>query len=83
MTNKSFSQLTDTEKSKKFDCAVRNRTGNILNAERLCTLVAGISTNRQYIIIIHPTKQEICEALLDEDVLHIYIPKHLIINERI
>ena len=81
MINKAFSQLTTAERTKKFDIAIRSRTDNLLNAEEIKALAKGIYFNRQYIITVHPVNRECCEALVDENELHIYIPHHLIKTE--
>jgi hypothetical protein len=39
-------------------------------------------SRRQYIIAVHPVEREGCEALLDNNVIHIYIPEKQIKNER-
>ena len=82
MYNKAFSQLTETAQYKKFDAAVRRNTGNQLNARQLKALVKGIHVKNQYIIAVHPINRERCEALLDENIIHIYIPKTKSKNER-
>ena len=76
MFNKAFSQLTETEQYKKFDAAVRRNTKNLLNAEQLKVLVKEIHLNHQYIIAVYPIERERCEALLDNNVIHIFIPEH-------
>ena len=81
MLNKEFLQLTDEERLKKFDSVIRRNTENLLNAELIKTMVKGIRLTRQYIIAIHPVKQKNCEALADDNVLHIYIPEQYIKNE--
>lgn len=78
MINKAFSQLTDAEKARKFDIAIRNHTDNLLTAEQIKALVRDVSPNHQYIIAVHPVKCESCEALVIENVLHIYVPDNSI-----
>jgi len=79
MLNKAFSQLTETERFKKFDAIIRQNTENILNAEQIKALVKEIHSDHQYNIVVHPVKRESCEALLDEDnVLHIFVPENKI-----
>ena len=76
MLKKAFSQLTDTERFKKFDAVIRNNTENLLNAEQLNALLQGIHVNHhQYIIAVHRINRERCEALLDDNIIHIYIPE--------
>ena len=82
MLNKAFSQLTEAERMKKFDAAIRRNTENLLNAELIQALAAEIYLNRQYVIEIYPCKQEHCEALLDNNVLRIFIPENKIQKEK-
>lgn len=77
MINKAFSQLTDSDRARKLDIAIRNHTDNLLSSEQVKALVQGISPNHQYIITVHPAKQDSCGALVVENVLHIYVPEHL------
>ena len=82
MLNKAFSQLTESERFKKFDTIVRRNTENLLDAEQIKALAQEIHPNHQYIIMVHPAKRESCEALVDEDnVLHIFIPENKIQSE--
>jgi len=79
MLNKAFSQLTEAERFKKFDAAIRRNTENLLNAEQIKALAKEIIPERQYNIMVHPAKQERCEALVgDDNVLHIFIPENKI-----
>jgi len=80
MKNKAFSQLTDAERVQKFDIAIRNRTGNLLDAGQIMALAQGVSFERQYIIAVHEIKQGRCCVKVDENVLHIFLPEHH--NER-
>ena len=82
MINKAFTQLADEKKAQKFDVAIRNHTDNLLNANQIKTLVQDISLNRQYVISVHPVKQDSCEALVVKNVLHIYLPEHLYERKR-
>ena len=75
MENNAFSQLTESERLQKFDTVIRKNTDNLLNAERIKTLVTGLLLSRQYIIMVHPGKQKSCGALVSDNVLHIYIPE--------
>ena len=75
MLNKAFSQLTETERFKKFDAVIRKNTDNLLNAEYIQTLLKEFRLHHQYIIIVHPANRESCEALITDNVLHLYIPK--------
>jgi ectoine hydroxylase-related dioxygenase (phytanoyl-CoA dioxygenase family) len=75
MLNKAFSQLTETERFKKFDAIIRKNTDNLLSAENIEALLNGIRLHHQYIIIVHPVKRESCGALITDNVLHIYIPE--------
>ena len=76
MLNKAFSLLTETEQYKKFDAIVRKNTNNLLNAEQLKALVKEIHVDNQYIIAVYPIDRDRCEALLDDNVIHIFIPEH-------
>jgi len=79
MLNKAFSQLTETERFKKFDTIIRRNTENLLDAEQIKALVREIQPDHQYNIIVHPANRESCEALVDENnILHIYIPENKI-----
>lgn len=80
MINKAFSRLTDAERARKLNIAIRNHTDNTLSAEQIKALMQDISPDHQYIIAIHPYKRESCEALVSENVLHIFIPEHLYMN---
>ena len=75
MVNKVFSQLTETERFKKFDAVIRKNTDNLLTAEHIKALLNGIRLHRQYIVVVHPVNRENCEALITDNVLHIYIPE--------
>lgn len=81
MINKAFSQLTDTERARKLDIAIRNHTDNLLTAEQIKALVRDISPDHQYIIAVHSVKCDSCEALVARNVLHIYVPEQLYLNE--
>jgi len=78
MLKKAFSQLTETERIKKFDTAIRRHTDNILDAEQIKALIEGFNVTRQYIIAVYPTKRDFCEALIKKNVLRIYIPEQQI-----
>jgi hypothetical protein len=79
MLNKAFSQLTETERFKKFDAIIRQSTENLLNAEQIKALAQKINPSCQYNIMVHPSDRMSCEALLDGDnVLHIFIPENKI-----
>ena len=75
MLNKAFSQLTETERFKKFDAVIRKNTDNLLNAGHIQALLNGFHLHRQYIIMVHLVNRESCEALVTDNVLHIYIPE--------
>lgn|GEM_PF-6640397 len=82
MLRQEFSLLTDAERYKKFDTVIRKRTKNMVNAKQIQELAKGIHLSRQYIIIVHPIKRESCEALIDENILHIFIPEKQLSGER-
>jgi hypothetical protein len=78
MLQQAFLQLTDEERYKKLDTVLRRSTKNMVNAEQIQELAKGIHLARQYIIIVHPIKRESCDARIDKNVLHIFVPeKHL------
>jgi len=77
-----FSQLSDAERLKKLDTAIRRHTNNLLDAEQIKALIQELDFNRQYIITVYPTKKGRCEALIKKNVLRIYIPEQQIQKER-
>ena len=77
VNNKAFLQLTDADRARKLDIAIRNHTDNLLGDEQIRVLMQSISPNHQYIIVVHPVKQDGCETLVTENELHIYVPEHL------
>lgn len=77
MNNKAFAQLTDAERARKLDIAIRGHTDNLLNDRQINDLIRSISPDHQYVIVVHPVKQAGCETLVDDNVLHIYVPAHL------
>jgi len=77
MYNKAFSQLTDAEKARKLDIAIRNLTDNLLTAEQIKTLVQGVTPSHQYSIEVHPVDREGCGALVVRNTLHIFVPEGL------
>ena len=82
MLNKAFSQMSETDRIKKFDTVIRRQTENHLDAEQILTLATELNINRQYIIAVYPTKKGCCEALIKGKVLRIYIPEQQIKKER-
>ena len=83
MKNSVFLRLTETERLKKFDSVIRRNTENLLNAGYIKALAKEIHLNRQYIIAIHPAKKDNCEVLIDDNILHIYIPEQYIKTNQI
>ena len=75
MVNKAFSQLTETERFKKFDAVIRKNTDNLLTAGHIQALLKEFRLHHQYIIMVHPVNRESCGALITDNVLHIYIPE--------
>lgn len=78
MLNQVFKNISAAKRLRKLDVIIRSRTDNLLNAEQIKALATDIYLNHQYIIVVHPTDKENCDALIADKVLHIYIPKHLI-----
>jgi hypothetical protein len=77
VNNNAFLQLTDEERSRKLDIAIRHQTDNLLNAEQISSIMQSISPGHQYHIVVHPVNRDGCETLVVENVLHIYVPEHL------
>ena len=74
MQNRLFSQLTDDEKVRKLDIAIRRKTGNLLDAEKVGSLNRNISLKHQYAIAVHRIKCGSCRAIVANNTLHIIIP---------
>jgi len=77
MCNKTYSQLTDAQKTRKFDIAIRNRTGNLLSAEKVGLMNRNISLKRQYSITVHKVKDSVISVKVAKNILHIFIPESL------
>ena len=77
MHNRTFAQLTDEQKARKFNIAIRNHTDNLLTAEQISALVQGVSPTHQYSIAVHPVNRDVCRAQVTGSTLHIFIPKRL------
>ena len=75
MLNKAFSQLSDAERVKKLITVIRKQTGIYLDAEQIKALTQNLDINRQYIITVYSANDGSCEALIEGNVLRIYIPK--------
>ena len=82
MLNKAFSQLTKEEQFQKLDIVIRQNTANLLNAEHIKAMVDEIHWDCQYIVMVHPVNRGSCEALVTDNVLHIFIPANKINKER-
>ena len=77
MKNKAFLQLTDAERTRKLDIAIRSHTDNLLGAGQIRDIIGRICPDHQYIIVVHPVDRDGCETLVAENVLHIYVPENL------
>jgi len=75
MYNKAFSQLTDAEKARKLGIAIRNHAGNNLTPTQIRTLLLGISPKKQYSIAVHSVRREVCQALIANNTIHIFVPE--------
>ena len=75
MLNKAFSQLSDAERAKKLITVIRKQTGIYLDAEQIKALTQNLDINRQYIVTVYPSNDGSCEALIEDNVLRICIPK--------
>ncbi len=77
MKSKSFSRLSDSERSRKLAVVIRGRTSNMLSARRVDNLVRSIPSNRQYTIAVHPVRRKRCWTRVAGNALHVFVPKHL------
>ena len=77
MNNQAFAQLSDAERVRKLDIAIRNHTGNLLTAEQAIRLNRKISLKQQYFIKVRPISKDAYKVLVTDSTLLILIPESL------
>ena len=75
MLNKTFSQLSNAERTRKLITVIRRQTKNLLDVGQINAFVQSLDINRQYIIAVYHVKNGSCKVFTEDNVLCIYIPE--------